>query len=204
MIEWTQEERARVQEAIRRAETRTRAEIVCVVAQASSDYAALPHMWASFVALAVPWPLIVFTHLSVQAIFSIQLAAFVFSFALLSLQPLRLALVPRAFRRAQVHRAAAEQFVTRGIMRTSGRSGVLIYVSLGERSLRVLADEAVNDVVSKQEWQALVAATIADLREARLAQGLVTAIDRCGDLLAERLPDDGSPRNELPDRVYLV
>jgi putative membrane protein len=204
MIELTREEQAALAEMIRHAETRTRAEIVCVVARVSSDYAALPYMWASFLALAVPWPLIVFTRLSVQAIFAIQLACFVFGFAFLSLERLRMALAPRALRRAQVHRAAAEQFLTRGVTRTSGRSGVLVYVSLAERMMRIMADEAVNACISRPEWQSIVDASVAELREERLSKGLVTAIERCGALLAERLPDDGSQRNELPDRVYLT
>jgi putative membrane protein len=126
------------------------------------------------------------------------------AFVVLSQQPLRLALAPRALRRAQVHRAAAEQFLTRHVNRTGNRSGVLIYISLGERSMRIMADDAVNERIARHEWQAIVEAVIMELRAEKLAEGLVIAIDRCAALLAERLPDDGGTRNDLPDRVYLI
>ena len=70
-------------------------------------------MWASLLALLAPWPLIYFTPWSVQQIFLVQLAVFIVAALLFSWMPLRLALVPRAVRRARAHRAALEQFVIR-------------------------------------------------------------------------------------------
>jgi putative membrane protein len=204
MIQLTDKQREAISEAIRHAEMNTSAEIVCVVARMSSDYAALPYMWAALLALAVPWPLVAFTGLAVQTILAIQLATFALGFAFLSLDRIRLALAPRAMRRAHAHRAALEQFVTRGLSQTRGRSGVLIFVSLAERYVRVIADEAVNAHIARAEWQEVVDVLISEVRNGRLAEGMVAAIQRCGALLAERLPDDGSQQNELPDRIYLI
>src|SRR5436189_157268 len=74
----------------------------------------------------------------------------------LSWSSLRLALVPRAVRRARAHRAAMEQFFARGLSLTKNRAGVLIFVALAERYVRIIADEGVASKVRDREWQMAV------------------------------------------------
>jgi putative membrane protein len=189
--------------AIHRAEQKTCGQIVCVLAHASSNYAYIPVLWATALALLVPWPLIVFTGWSVQRIFLAQLAVFVVAALAFSLTLLRLAFVPRTMRRARAHHAALEQFVVRRVAHTRNRSGVLIFVSLAERYARVIADEGVAEKVNQADWQAAIDVLVEHLREGRIAVGFVAAIERCGTLLATHAPPDGSP-NTLPDRLYVM
>lgn len=189
--------------AIHAAEARTCGQIVCVLAHASADYAHIPLLWASTLALLVPWPLIYFTLWSVQWIFLAQLAVFLVVALLLSWMPLRFLLVPRPVRRARAHRAALEQFVLRGIARTRNRSGVLVFVSLAERYARIIADDGIAQKVHNAEWQAAVDALTVHMRDGRIAAGFVAAIERCGAILAVHAPPDGSA-NELPDRLYVI
>jgi putative membrane protein len=202
-MELTRADYQAVSAAIRAAEERTSGQIVCVLAHASSDYAYVPILWASALALAAPWPLISFTPWSVQRIYFIQLAVFIVIGLIFSLRPLRLALVPRAVRRARAHRAALEQFVVRRIAHTKNRSGVLIFVSLAERYARIIADDGIAEKVHGSEWQAAIDALVGHMRDGRIAQGFVAAIERCGAVLATHAPPDGSV-NELPDRLYVM
>jgi putative membrane protein len=117
--------------------------------------------------------------------------------------PLRILLVPRAVQRVRAHRAALEQFVLRGISRTSNRCGVLIFVSLAERYARIVADEGVAQKVHAAEWQEAIDTLTMHVREGHLATGFIAAIERCGAVLAEYAPPDGSA-SELPDRVYVI
>jgi putative membrane protein len=55
--------------------------------------------------------------------------------------------------------------------------------------------------VSNAEWQADV--LIGHMRDGRIAAGFVTAIQRCGAVLATHAPPDGSA-GELPDRLYVI
>ncbi len=150
-----------------------------------------------------PWPLIDFTPWSVQRIFLIQIAVFIVAALVFSWMPLRLLLVPRAVRRARAHRAALEQFVVRRVAHTKQRTGVLIFVSLAERYARIIADDGIAEKVQGAEWQAAIDALIGHMREGRIAQGFVAAIERCGAVLAAHAPPDGSP-NQLPDRLYVM
>jgi putative membrane protein len=202
-MELTRADYEAVSAAIHAAEQRTSGQIVCVLAHASSDYAYVPFLWASALALLAPWPLISFTPWSVQRIYLIQLAVFIVAGLILSLTPLRLALVPRAVRRARAHRAALEQFVVRRVAHTKNRTGVLIFVSLAERYARIIADDAIAQKVPNAEWQAAIDALIGEMRDGRIAQGFIAAIERCGAVLAAHAPPDGAP-NELPDRLYVM
>ncbi len=200
---FTKEDHEAVSAAIHEAEKRTCGQIVCVLAHASSDYAHVPILWASMLALFAPWPLIEFTPWSVQRIYVIQIAIFLAAALLFSLTPLRLALVPRAVRRARAHRAALEQFVVRRVAHTKNRTGVLIFVSLAERYARIIADEGIAAKVANSEWQAALDVLTGNMREGRIATGFCAAIERCGSVLAMHAPPDGSA-NELPDRLYVM
>ena len=72
----TIEEQRRVDAAIKRAETRTDGEIVCVVARASSDYLTYAVAWSALIALAAPWLLLAATQLTVQQILLVQVVRF--------------------------------------------------------------------------------------------------------------------------------
>ena len=71
----TPEDHAAISAAIAEAEKRTCGQIVCVLAHASSDYAYIPILWATTLALLLPWPLIYFTHWSVKRSFCCSLSA---------------------------------------------------------------------------------------------------------------------------------
>jgi putative membrane protein len=202
-MQLTNADHAAVAAAIREAEKHTCGQIVCVLSHASSAYAHIPVLWSSLLALFTPWPLIYFTQWSVQRIFLAQLIVFLVAAIIFSWAPLRILLVPRAVQRARAHRAALEQFVLRGISRTRNRCGVLIFVSLAEHYARIVADEGVAQKVRASEWQAAIDALTTHVREGRLAEGFIAAIERCGAVLAEHAPPDGSA-NELPDRLYVI
>jgi putative membrane protein len=202
-MQLSKEEHEAVSAAIRDAEQRTCGQIVCVLAHASSAYAYIPILWASVLALAAPLPMILFTQWSVQRIYLVQLAVFIIAGFLLNLMPLRFALVPGVVKRARAHRAALEQFVVRGITRTTNRCGVLIYVSLAEHYARIVADVGISEKVSAAEWQAAVDALIGHMSTGQIASGFIAAVERCGNVLAAHAPPDGSP-NSLPDRLYVV
>lgn len=203
-MELSPHDRQRISAAIQAAERRTTGEIVCVLARHSAESTVLPIVLAAVAALALPWLLVSLTALPVAIILSLQLALFLALAALLTLPRVRASLLPRATRQAIAHRAAMEQFVLRGIGRTEGRTGVLVFVSLAERYARIVADEAIASRVAQAEWQGAIDALIDHMREGRIADGFVVAIERCGGVLATHFPVKPGDRGELPDRIYLI
>ncbi|MBI3703069.1 MAG: TPM domain-containing protein [Rhizobiales bacterium] len=198
------QDRERIAGAIRSAETRTSGEIVCVLARTSSDSTALPAAVAAIVALALPWLLIAFTDMTVHRILLLQVVVFFALLLLLCLPRIRVALMPRKTRRLIAHRAAMEQFAMRGLARKKDRSGVLIFVSMAERYARIIADDGIAARVPQAEWQAAVDALVAHMRDGRIADGFVQAIELCGEKLAAHFPRGATGGDELPDRIYII
>jgi len=194
----------RIASAIRSAEIRTSGEIVCVLARTSSHATALPVLIAAAIAFVLPWLLVDLTAMTVHRILSLQIVVFLVLLVLLCLPRFRVSLMPRKARRAIAHRVAMDQFTSRGIARTKDRSGILIFVSLAERYARIIADEGIAARVPQAEWQAAIDALVAHMRDGRIADGFITAIDLCGKKLAEQFPRTTLSRDELPDRLYLI
>jgi putative membrane protein len=203
-MEMSPQDREKIASAIRAAEAGTSGEIVCVLAQSSSDAAALPVLIAAMIALATPWALVATTAWTVQSILWLQILVFVVLTIFLCLPRIRVALIPRRMRRAMAFRVAAEQFVTRGIARKKDRSGVLIFVSLAEHYVRIIADDGIAARVHQREWEAAVAALIEHMRADRIVDGFIAAIGLSGTLLARHFPRDGKNVDELPDRIYFI
>jgi len=204
-MDLSQQDRARISNAIHAIETHTTGEIVCVLAETSSAHASgLPVLLAAAIALALPWLLMAFTAWSLQVMLSLQVLVFLALLTVLCLPRVRVALLPRSARRALAHRVAMEQFVSRGIAHTKQRTGVLIFVSLAERYARIIADDGIAGRVPQAEWQGAIDALTGHMRDGRIADGFITAIDRCGAVLATHFPSTDNARSELPNRIYLI
>jgi len=130
-------------------------------------------------------------------------AALKFTVALLILKymPLRLALTPGATKHRRVRRRAVTVFRAAAERRTEGRTGILIYLSMGERRAEIVADEAILKVTDEHTWGEAMAALLVEVRAGRPADGIVAAIERVGAVLAEHFPRSEGDVNEIPDKL---
>jgi putative membrane protein len=197
-------EKLRIADAIRAAERKTSGEIFCVIARGSGSYRLVPVAWAAAVALFVPLPLIEFTESSVEAIYMIQLSAFIAVSLILAHPKLRVLAVPKLARVERAQRAAMRQFLAQGLQNTKDRTGVLIFVSVAERYAAIIADEGINAKVEQNVWDGAMADLISAIKEKRAADGLLAAIERCGAVLAQHFPAKSGDKNEIPDKVVEI
>ena len=101
--------------------------------------------------------------------------------------------------RAQAARiGAAAMFYEAGIANTSAENGLLIYLSLLERRLEVIADRGVLKAVPPLKWNNSVF-ELKRVGKNPAPENLVKAIRDLGCLLAEYMPATGENPNELPD-----
>lgn len=197
----SQAEKTRIIEAITVAEAKTAGEIFCVIAHASSGYSLVPVAWAALVALAVPAPLIYLTTWPAGLIYLVQLAAFIVTAAVFSLPAIRFRVVPNQAMRERAHVEAMRQFLAQGMHLTEHRTGVLVFVSVAEHYAEIVADSGINAKVAPAVWQDAVDAAVAAIREGRIGDGLVAAVERCGAVLAEHFPPGAINRDEVPNKV---
>lgn len=194
-------DRNRIIEAIRQAETITSGEIYCVFTRASSGYRVFPLAWAAAIALLVPLPLIYLTAWPAIVMYALQLATFLLSIYLLTREAVRYRIVPRQTRRDRAHQEALRQFGAHGLQHTELRTGVLIFVSAGERYAEIVADAGIDQKVTPAVWDAAVATLLAEIAIGRPADGFVFAIEKCAAILAEHFPPGAINRDELPNAI---
>jgi putative membrane protein len=211
----------RVQAAIAEAEAATSGEIFCVVARESSKYREAQLAWAGGVALLAPPLALLFgvrpaafvqaMLLLVQSGWSVnqagaansmitsalvgyaalQVVLFGAVLGLASLPGARAALTPAGLKRQHVHARAMEQFAHR-LHATKASAGVLIYASLAERQVEIIADEDIHRKVEPGEWDRAVEAAVGPIGTGDVAGGLVAAIGLCGRALAAHFPHHGA------------
>jgi putative membrane protein len=130
-------------------------------------------------------------------------AALKFTVALLILKwmPLRLALTPATTKHRRVRRRAVTVFRAAAERRTVGRTGVLIYLSMGERRAEIVADEAILKVTDDSTWGEAMASLLEHVREGRAGDGIVAAIEQVGMVLAQHFPRSEGDTNEIPDKL---
>ena len=202
--------RKRVTEAVTAAEKNTAGEIVVVMARMSSDHVHVPLHIATGVALAVPLitPFVDsfsdFEEVSIFAIFFVQLAVFIAVALLFSIPTLRYLVTPKRLLRKHSHQLAAAQYLASNIVATQGRTGVLIFVSLFERYVEVIGDQAISSKLKPGDWDKIVKEMLPLLRDKRTPDALVLAVERCGALLAKHFPPGDKNPNELSDQFIVL
>jgi putative membrane protein len=203
MVKLTENDRARIADAIRAAESRTTGEIVAVVAGASDRYYFIPTLWAAAAGLLVA-PLVWLAGLAwgVPEVSVAQLAVFMALYPLLRWRPVCMAVVPGAVKRMRAARLAREQFFARDLHLTEGRTGILIFVSVAEHYVEILADTGIDAKVDSAVWQGAVDGFVTAVKAGRVADGFVATIGACGAVLAEHFPSQGRNPDELPNRLY--
>jgi len=198
------EDEDRISQAITQAERKTAGEIVVVVAARSDAYLYVPPLAGALVSLLVPWLLIYFSRLSVEAIYLAQLAVFLVVTTILLPIPMRTALVPAFVKKQHAHRRAVEQFLVQNLHTTEGHTGVLIFVSVAERHAEILADRAIDERVAEGTWKTIINDLTAMIAKGQPADGLVAAIASVGEHLSRHFPPEARTTNELPDHLIVL
>jgi putative membrane protein len=221
MLKLSEADHDKVSAAIAAAEAHSNGEIVAVATPLSDPYHDVGLHWAlvplfAVLAWAAIWPsALVWWYdfllggwdpeptLSQLLTLLMFFAALKFTVALLILKwmPLRLALTPGATKHRRVRRRAVTVFRAAAERRTEGRTGILIYLSMGERRAEIVADEAILKVTTPETWGEAMAALLTEVKQGRPADGIVAAIERVGAVLAEHFPRSAGDTNEIPDKL---
>jgi putative membrane protein len=221
----TASEHEQVAAAVAKADAGTSGEILCVLAAKVSNYRETPLAWAAAAALLLPPLALVFgvhglvlsalgadwgsgTGASVESavlsILSLYAAAQIATFAVVAaviaaVKPLKSALTPKALKQRRVHQAAMAQLMATRLLGSSIGAAVVIFASLQDRMVVVVADEAIHSKVGEAAWNKAVARVLAGIKSGQPASGFIEAVDLCGALLAEHFPVDGAVHTHLAD-----
>lgn len=155
---------------------------------------------AAFVAIGVllysPWPfgLIWFLLDPLLAGLAVGLLA-------TRLPAVRRAFTPRAERRARVEAAARSVFVEKRVHATTGRTGVLLYISLLERDAALVVDVGVETLARSAAWQEAAGEVLGRVRRGEDGVAVAAALRGLAAVLAPALARSADDVDELPNEV---
>jgi putative membrane protein len=209
---FSETDRARIQAAVVEAESKTSGEIVPYVAERSDGYEAAE--WRGGAVLGGIVALVfaalheltnIWLPLNFAGLVALSIVAFMAGMLAVRFIPALTRLA--AGRRLMTHhcgRRAAEAFVAEEVFRTRERTGILLFVSMVERTVMVVGDAGINARVQKSDWDGIVAMIVGGLKAGTPGDGMVRAIGACGALLerqgVQRRSDD---TDELSDGLRI-
>jgi putative membrane protein len=193
--------KAAAAKAIAAVEAQTSAEVVLAVRRSSGEYRDVDYL-AGTVGGFVGLLLLLFLpqEFSVAWMPAGVAAAFGLGAALSILVPsLRRRLIGDKRLRACVRSAARASFVDRGISRTKGRTGILVFASLFEQRVEVVGDLGIIPEQLGPDYQEAVQGLERSIERGADLDALLAALERLGPALSEDLPHLADDENELSD-----
>jgi putative membrane protein len=187
-------------ECVKKIESNTDAELILIVRARSTSYRHADYLFGALVALAGLLFLLFSPFDFHQYWVAIDVVLLFVIGAVISRYSnwLRRLLTSEEFRTEAVRKSAAAMFYEAGVANTNAELGLIVYLSILERRLEIIADRGVLKGVNALEWNQ----TVAELHQAGQKaepQSLLEGMEKLGCLLATHLPATGENPNELPD-----
>jgi putative membrane protein len=185
---------------VRAIEKTTDAELVLVVRARSGSYRHTDYLFGALLAFAALLFLLFSPFDFHQYWVAIDVALLFLLGAYLSSRSngLRRLLTNKKFRSEMVRTGAAAVFYEAGIANTKAEMGLLVYLSLLEQRLELIADRGILKSVPAMEWNQILF-TLRQTGRNPEPETLLMALGDLGTLLAKHLPATGENPNELPD-----
>jgi len=193
-------------DAVRDVESRCSAELVVAVRDRSGSFLHADLLAGLAVAVAVllgllfsPWPFDL-VWFAIDPLLAGALGAFAAS----RLPSVRRALTFWRVRRRQVETAARATFLEKGVHRTTGRTGILVYISLLEHEAAVIPDFGIETLATTEGWRLLVEEIEEAVRRGEDGAIIAALLRELGDLLAPTLVRSAEDVDELSNEVNEV
>ena len=113
-------------------------------------------------------------------------------------------IIPDTLKNRRVYARALQHFVESGVYKTAEHSGVLIFVSVLERKVFVIADSGIAETVAQNEWDGICKIMTDGLKARNAAQAFVDSVQECGRILQHHFPNKAENPNELPDGLIVL
>jgi putative membrane protein len=200
-----------IEKQIEEIELKTQAEIVPVIVQSSSRYAQAQVTLILLFAMLflILWEVLV-PHLywdyMLRAAGLLLAGLFIIFWGAAFLVRdgrVRRLLTLRAEELEQCWKRARIEFYENRLHHTNDSMGVLIYISILEHVVIVLADKKIADKLPPQTWQTAVDQVVLGIKSKKMASGIQKGLDACSHLLIENFPASVNNTNELSNKVVI-
>jgi putative membrane protein len=198
----TEAERALIEEAIIRAEAHTSGEILPVILKQSDFYPAAHFRLA--IVMGILFSIIFYNTYDFDdpiTLLWVQFPGMIVGYALAFLPFFKKLFTTKGEVDEEVHQRAIEVYFENKVSMTRDRTGIMIFISLLEHKVEVLADCGINKEVEQNYWHELVAELTASIGSGRKIEGMVAAIESCGKSLEAAFPIKSDDTNEVSNHL---
>jgi putative membrane protein len=186
---FTPEEHNRIDAAMAAIEHDTSADLRVVVTRVSDRYPLYPVAWAAIGAILLGGVVsLIRPDLASRTMIVIQLWFLIVMTLLFEWLPLRLSIVPKRVKHAHAWQLAHREFNAHAIANPNQQHRILLFVSLGERYVEIVADHDTHALAPAGTWNKIVDEFLATVKSGRVADGVLAAIAACGSILKEHHP----------------
>ena len=188
-LKLSEAEHIRITATVDAVRTKTAARFETLIVPVSDRYALYPVAFGAFAALALGGiAVLALPALSARDLFAGEAILFAAISLLLEWLPLKLLLVPKRHKHERARQFAHRAFAARILAAHERRPGMVLFLGLGERAIELVTDDELDRRVGQERWNAIVRDLTLAAKDGRVADGLVAAIEACGEELAKQFP----------------
>ncbi len=200
---FTPEEKERIRTTTYSVESRTDGEIAVMVVDQSDRYLESEilggFIFGSILSLVIT---VAFFHDSLFVYIPLSfLLFFPFRWIGMTIPRLKLVFIGPRRREETVRLRAIQAFYEKGLYKTRFQTGVLIFLSLLEHKVWVLADKGIHQKMTQETLNRFAHDVSRGIKEDRAGESLCRAIEGIGQLLVEHFPVTSGDTNELSNEV---
>lgn len=113
-------------------------------------------------------------------------------------------IIPNRVKKTAVTNRTMRHFAESGVYETAEHSGILIFVSYMERQVRIVADTGIAKKIPQDLWNIIADDLAQGIKNGKTKEGFISAVEKCGELLAEHFPAKNDNPNELCDGLVIL
>lgn len=182
-------------------------EVVVVIKRISGEYLHIPFLYGmiSFI-LTFIWLVFspVFYDFNLPLVYGIWLLSFFIGYLVGQVfSPLQRIFIKKASMQKNVELKARAIFQKSGMHHTQSKIGTLIYVSLFERKVFIIADSGAETAIPLTEWESINANFQTIFQSPNIEDEFLKVLQGCQPIFSKYLPTVKNKINELPDFIEI-
>ncbi|MBY0413038.1 MAG: TPM domain-containing protein [Bdellovibrionales bacterium] len=199
-------ERDQIKELIADAENKSNSELVPMIVSRSDNYPAAQFRMAIIVSFLFSFALYFSPLAIINPIYFlwIQIPGLLVGYFLGNIPYFTRLLITKQEIEYEVTQRAIEAFFEHNLHTTSKHNGVLIFISMLERKIKIITDVGVKEKVDQKVWDEIIFNFTEEVAAGEFTQALKNSIMATSDVLENYFPrDNTAKRNELKNDIII-
>lgn len=198
--------KTQIQELISDIESKTECEVVPMIIKSSNRYIQANFLSAIIFSIIFSISLYLSPLHFINPIYYIwlQLLGFFVGFFIGEISVIKRVFIAKKDLKYEVDLRASEAFLHYNLHLTEKHNGVLVFISLFERKIKIICDKTVKDNIDQKVWNEIIDEFIDESKHHTIKEALVVTLTHIGSVLENKFPNkDPNQTNELSDELIL-